>query len=209
MITEEKFLKALEELRKTSTKRNFSQTVDLIINLKEFDVRREAFSLFVQAPHKVKERKVAGFFEKKSNFIDTIIKDEFVRFKEKKDFKKLAESYDFFIANSKLMPSIATTFGRTLGPAGKMPSPQLGIIVDEDEKSIADIVKKINNTVKVKVKEPSIKIPVALESLKDSDIVGNLMTVYQKIIDTLPKKFDNVRNVKIKFTMSKPVGVEL
>jgi len=209
MAEEDSFLKAIGELRKISTKRKFDQTIDLIINLREFDVRREAFSLFVQVPNKVKDKKIAGFFEKKSKVIDTIIKDEFAGYKEKKDLKRLVGNYDFFIANAKLMPAIATTFGRTLGPAGKMPSPQLGILVSEDDNSVSEIVKKVNSTVKIKVKEPSLKIPIGVESLKDDQIMKNAVIVYNKILDTLPRKKDNIRNVKIKFTMSKPVNVEL
>jgi large subunit ribosomal protein L1 len=209
MADEDGFLKAITELRKTNTKRKFDQTIDLIVNLKDFDVRREAFSLFVQTPHMVKKRKVAGFFEKKSKFIDSFVKEEFPNFKEKKDLKKLVANYDFFVANAKLMPSVATTFGRTLGPAGKMPSPQLGILVSEEENVINDAIKKINQTAKIKVKEPSIKVPIGLESLKDDEIVKNCVAVYHKLIETLPRKKDNVRNVKIKFTMSSPVLVEI
>jgi len=209
MAIEENFLKAIQELRKTNVKRKFDQTIDLIVNLKDFDVRREAFSLFIQTPCLVKKRKVAGFFERKSKVIDSFIKDEFPNFKEKKDLKRLVGNYDFFVANAKLMPAVATTFGRTLGPAGKMPSPQLGILVSEEESAINDAIKKINHTAKVKVKEPSIKIPIGLESLKDDEAVKNCVAVYNKLIDTLPRKKDNVRNIKIKFTMSKPVIVEM
>ena len=41
--------------------------------------------------------------------------------------------------------------------------------------------------------------------LKDNDIVENLMTVYNKLVETLPRKKDNIRNVKIKLTMGKPL----
>ncbi|MBS3079358.1 hypothetical protein J4218_04505 [Candidatus Pacearchaeota archaeon] len=209
MSEEEGFLKAIQELRKISTKRKFDQTIDLIVNLKDFDVRREAFSLIVQVPFKVKDRKVAGFLEKKSKIVHTIVKEEFGNFKDKKDLKKLVGEYDFFISNAKLMPSVATTFGRTLGPAGKMPSPQLGIIVSEEDGMINDVVKKINHAAKIKVKEPSIKVPLGLESLKDDEIMKNCVAVYHKLIEILPRNKDNVRNVKIKFTMSKPILVEI
>jgi len=209
MNEEESFLKAIKQIRETNTKRKFDQTVDLIVNLKAFDVRREAFSLFINAPNKVKERKVGGFLEKKSKIIDTVTKEEFARFKEKKDFKKLARDYDFFIANAKMMPAVATSFGRVLGPVGKMPSPQLGIVVSEDENVITDLIKKINNTVKIKVKEPSIKVAIACESLTDEQIMRNAIAVYHKLIETLPRKRDNIRNVKIKLTMSPPAIVEI
>ena len=202
------FLKAIGDLRKNE-KKKFSQSIDLIINLKEFDVRREAFNTFITLPVKLKDKKVLGFFEKNSNLIDTIKKDDFSRYKEKKDIKKLIKKYDFFISNAKLMPAVATAFGRVLGPSGKMPSPQLGILPSEDDKIVQAIVDKINSTIRVRVKEPSIKIAIAKESQKDEDIVKNASAAYHKILESLPRQKDNVRNVKIKFTMTKPVLVEL
>ncbi len=209
MSDEETFLKAIEKLKESKDKKNFDQTIDLIINLKNFDVRREAFSVFIEVPNKIKEKKIAGFFEKDSKIVDTIKKDDFGKYKEKKDIKKLIKNYDFFIANAKLMPSIATAFGRVLGPAGKMPSPQLGVLPSEDENVINALKTKIDSTVRVRVKEPSIKIGIGKESLSNEQILRNILTVYNKVCETLPKKKENIRNVKIKLSMGKPVLVEV
>jgi ribosomal protein L1 len=59
------------------------------------------------------------------------------------------------------------------------------------------------------VKEPSIKVGVGKESLKDEDLLNNILAVYKKILESLPRGKDNVRNVKVKFTMSKPLSVTL
>lgn len=209
MSDQEKFLKAIEKIKASEKKVNFDQTVDLIINLKEFDVRKNAFNLFIQVPNKIKDKKIAGFFEKKSSLIDTITKEEFVKFKEKKEIKKLVRAYDFFVSNAKLMPAVATSFGRVLGPAGKMPSPQLGIVPLEDEKMIKSIIDKINFSVRIIVKEPSIKMGIAKQSLTNEQIMQNAISVYNKILESLPRGKDNVRNVKIKLTMDKPVLVEI
>jgi len=209
MGIEDNFNNALKELRKTEKKSKFDETVDLIINLKNFDARKDAFSIFLEMPVKIKEKKIAGFFEKDSKVIDTIKKEDFPRYKEKKDARRLVKDYDFFIANAKLMPSIATSFGRVLGPAGKMPSPQLGILTSEDDNAIRQLNERINSTIRVRAKEPSIKIGIAKESFKDENIIKNAVFAYQRVVETLPKKIDNVRNVKIKFTMGKPVPVKL
>jgi len=209
MITEDNFASAVKKLRESKEKKTFDQTIDLIINLKNFDVRREAFNTFIQVPYKIKEKKIAAFLEKESKVIDTIKKDDFPRYKDKKDMKKLVKQYDFFMANAKLMPSVATSFGRVLGPVGKMPSPQLGVLMSEDEEVIKTLLAKINSTVRVRVKEPSIKIGIAKESLTDDQIVKNAFAVYQKIQELLPRKIDNVRNIKIKFTMGKPTNVDM
>jgi len=207
MSEEDKFLKAFEKLRESEKKRNFDQTVDLIINLKEFDVRRYSFNIFIQLPFKIKDKKIAGFFENESKLVSTIKKDDFPKYKEKRDIKKLLKQYDFFIANAKLMPAVATAFGRILGPAGKMPSPQLGILPSEDEKIIQGLISKINKTIRLRVKEPSIKIGIGRESLSNDELVKNAIAAYHKILENLPKKKDNVKNIKIKFTMDRPVNV--
>jgi large subunit ribosomal protein L1 len=208
-MADAKFLEAVKEIRKSEKKVNFDQTVDLIINLKNFDIRREAFSLFISVPHIVKKRKIAGFLEKDSSVIDTIKKEDFPRYKEKKDIKELVGKYDYFIASMKMMPAIATSFGRVLGPAGKMPSPQLGVLMAEDEKSIATLIEKINTTVRLKVKEPSIKVPIGKQSMKDEQIAENAEVVYKKVLDALPRRNESIRSILVKFTMDKPAKVQL
>jgi large subunit ribosomal protein L1 len=207
MTDEDKFLSAVKELRKTEVKRTFDQSVDIIVNLREFDVRREAFSTFIKVPHKIKERKIAAFLEKESKAVDTIKKEEFPRYKEKKDIRRLVKSYDFFISSAKLMPAVATTFGRALGPAGKMPNPQLGIITAEDDNTLKQIRESVNSTVKIKVKEPSIKALIGKQSLTDQQLADNAMAVYNKLVETLPKGKENISSILIKLSMDKPVKI--
>lgn len=210
MEIKDSFLKAVNKLREDNKKeRKFDQTLDIIVNLKNFDVRKQSFNIFINLPNKIKDKKIAGFFEKDSKLIDVIKKDNFLMYKNKKDIKKLVKNYDFFLANSKLMPLVATNFGRFLGPKGKMPSPQLGILINEEESLIKNTIEKINKSVRIIVKQPSIKAGVAKLSLENEKIVENLISVYNQILNSLPKGIDNVRNVKIKLTMSKPVAVEI
>ena len=106
------------------------------------------------------------------------------------------------------MPAVATTFGKFLGPLAKMPSPQLGIIANVDDKAITPLLDRINKTVKVRSKEASIKISVGKEDMKDDEVTGNISAVYNALLKALPRGKDNIKNIKIKFTMSKPVKVE-
>lgn len=198
---------ALEALRKEE-KRKFNQSIDLIVNLKGVDLKRTSISTVVTIPHKIKDKKVCAFLEHKSQFIDAITKPEFEKFRDKKSLKNLVKEYDFFISIAPLMPSVATTFGKILGPSGKMPSPQLGIIPNESEAAIKAIVERISKSVKIRAKEPSIKLCIGKESMKDEDIIANIKAVYEGIISLLPGKKDNVKSVLIKLSMSKPLKVE-
>ena len=66
MELELKLKKALEELRKNEEKK-FDQTVDLIVNLQKFDIKRNSLNIFTQVPHKIKNLRVCGFLEAKNN----------------------------------------------------------------------------------------------------------------------------------------------
>ena len=200
--------KGLSELRKTK-ERKFDQTVDLIVNLQKFDVKKNNLNLFVSVPHKVKDKKIAGFLEIKNKDVETITPDEFKKYSDKAKMKHLVSTYDFFIAQASLMPNVATNFGRVLGPTGKMPSPQLGIILNADEKTINELKNKINTSIKIKVKEPSIKIPIGKQSMKDEDIIENVMSVYNLLLKTLPRNKENIKNIEINFTMTKPYKIYL
>jgi large subunit ribosomal protein L1 len=208
MEFEEQLKKALEELRKEK-ERKFDQTIDLIINLQKFDIKKHQLNLFLTVPYASKNKKIAGFFETKNKNIDTITPEEFKKYSNKKALKKLVKTYDFFIAQGSLMPKVATTFGRVLGPAGKMPSPQMGLVMNVDDKEIEALKKKINNTIKVKIKEASIKLAVGKQSMADSEIIENISAVYSGVIKELPRNKENVKNIEIKFTMTKPQKIVL
>lgn len=208
MEIKEHLKKSLEELRKTE-KGKFDQTVDLIINLQKFDVKKNQINLFVNAPHNIKNKKIAGFLEAKNKNIDTITFEEFRKYSDKKELKKLVKKFDFFISQASLMPKVATTFGRVLGPAGKMPSPQIGIILNTDDKTINELKSKINNSVKIRIKEASIKLPIGKQSMKDEEIIENILAVYNAVVKEMPKNLENIKNIEIKFTMSKPQKIKV
>ena len=61
MDLEKDLKKALEELRKEK-KRKFNQTVDLIINLQKYNIKKNPLNLFIQLPYKIKEKKIWFFY---------------------------------------------------------------------------------------------------------------------------------------------------
>ena len=200
---QEQLKTALFELRK-GKERKFDQTVDLIVNLQKFDVKKNQVNIFVSVPHKVKNKKIAGFLESKNPNVETITQAEFKSYVDKKKLKNLVNKFDFFIAQASLMPKVATTFGRVLGPAGKMPSPQLGIILDANDKTINEIREKVDNSVKIRTKEASIKLAVGKQSMKDEELIENIMVIYNAILKELPREKENIKNIELKFTMTKP-----
>jgi large subunit ribosomal protein L1 len=202
-----KLKEALAEIRKEEAKK-FEQGIDLIVNLKGVDPKRDNVNVILTVPHKIREKKVCAFLKEKSELVDVIKEPDFAKYKEKKMLKNLIKKYDFFIATAPLMPKVATVFGKILGPAGKMPSPQLGVLMQENDVTIKATLQKIENSIKVRMKEPSIKVSAAREKMKDEEIIANIESIYKGIENALPKKRDNVKNIMIKLTMGKPVKVE-
>ncbi len=196
---------ALVELRKEK-KRKFTQTVDLVMNLKNFDVRKEALNTFIEVPHG-REKKLAAFFAKRSKLIDTITEEDFVKYKEMKDIKKLAKKYDAFIAVAPMMGKVATKFGRVFGPMNRMPSPQAGIIPQETDEMVNMMITKMNKAIRVKNKEMAIKLPVGNEGMSDDEISENITAAIKGLEKKLPRGKDNIKEVLIKFTMTKPIAV--
>jgi large subunit ribosomal protein L1 len=208
MEIKEQLQKTLAELRKEK-QRKFDQTLDLIINLQKFDIKKHQLNILITLPHKIKDKKIAGFLETKKEGIDTITQEEFKKYADKKKLKNLVKKYDFFIAQASLMPKVATTFGRVLGPTGKMPSPQLGILVNAGDNAINDLKKKINNILKIKIKEASIKVPVGKQSMKDQELIENILAIYNSILKELPRDKENIKNIELKFTMTKPQKIKI
>jgi large subunit ribosomal protein L1 len=197
---------ALAELRKEENKRKFVQTVDLVINLQNFDVRKEALNTFITIPHP-SEKKIAAFLTKKSELVDTITESGFVKYKDNKDIKKLSKQYDAFMAVAPMMGKVATKFGRVLGPVGKMPSPQAGIITKETDEAISGMLDKMKKSVRIRTKEKSIKLKIGNEKMSDSDLKENIEATLEAIEKTLPRGKESMKNALVKLTMSKPIKI--
>ncbi|MEK6811506.1 MAG: ribosomal L1 domain-containing protein [Nanoarchaeota archaeon] len=200
--------KAISELRALK-ERKFDQTFDLIVNLKGMDFRKTNLSFVVSVPNKVKEKTVCAFLNEKSDIVPTITKPEFARYNDKLAMKNLVKKYDFFIAHASLMPSVASSFGKVLGPTGKMPSPQLGVMMKDNAEEIKNTLVKISKSAKIRVKEANVKIAVGKLSMADDKVIENIKSIYEGIVQALPLKVDNVKNVLIKLTMTKPIEVQV
>ena len=76
----------LAELRK-GKERKFEQSIDLIINLKNVDLKRDQINIIVNLPHRVKDKKVCGFLAEKSKLVKTITEPEFKKYGDIKELK--------------------------------------------------------------------------------------------------------------------------
>ncbi|HJN56795.1 MAG: 50S ribosomal protein L1 [Candidatus Woesearchaeota archaeon] len=200
----------LKDLKENSPKRNFKQSIDLILNLKGLDLKKAEHQINMFAMlHYNTGRKISVCAligpelesRAKETCDEVILLDQFAKFKDKKEIKKLAGKHDFFIAQANIMPKIATVFGRFLGPKGKMPNPKIGCILPPNA-NVKPLIEKLKKTVSLATKnEPTVKCRVGKEEMSDDEVVDNIITVYNTIIHKLPNEKQNVKSAMLKLTM--------
>lgn len=212
-MDKKQILSALKKV-KEGKKRNFSQTYDLVINLKNLDLKKpeEKVDLFLTLPYqRGKDIKICALIDKDlsqeaKQCEHFILKDDFSAYaKKQKNIKKLAKEYDFFIAQANIMPDIAKTFGKVLGQRGKMPNPKSGCIVPP-KSSLKPIIERLKKMVRVRTNnELIVRAAVGKEEMKDEEIVANIEYVYNNVLRVLPEDVKDIKSVLIKLTMGKPV----
>ncbi|MBR9691513.1 50S ribosomal protein L1 [Candidatus Woesearchaeota archaeon] len=209
--------KSIEELKK-SNKRNFKQTFDLIIVLKSLNLKKpeDQIEFYHQMHYSVgKQIKICALVgpelagQAKELFDTTIHIDDFPKYaKDKKLLKKAGAEHDFFVAQATIMPQVATTFGKILGPKGKMPNPKAGCVVPPNA-NLKPLVEKLKKTVRIAAKTiPMIQLAVGKEDSKEEEVIDNILTTYNDLVHRLPGGKNNIKRVLLKLTMSKPVKLE-
>ncbi|MBI2670498.1 50S ribosomal protein L1 [Candidatus Woesearchaeota archaeon] len=210
------FLNSIKKLKEVSPKREFTQSIDLIVNLKAIDLKKpeHKVDIFITLPYsKGKPVKICGLVgnelatQSKTVLDKTITNEEFKKYNEKKTIKKLASEFDFFVAQANLMAQIATVFGKTLGPRGKMPNPKAGCVVPGTAQ-LMPLKEKLQKTIHLQTKnEASIKASIGVEAMNDSDLSENAFSAVNSIIHVLPQEQSNIKSVILKTTMGPPVIV--
>ncbi len=206
-------LEALKTLRESQKKRNFSQSADLIVNLRDLDLKKpeEQVDIFAVLHHHTgKKKKICALVgpelmdEAKANCDKAIMVDDFDTYaKDKKLTKNLARQFDFFIAQANIMPKVAAAFGKILGSRGRMPNPKAGCVVPP-KTALKPLYEKLQNTTRISAKlSPMIQVFVGKDTLKDEEIADNIIDIVTQLEAKLPKGKNNIRNAFVKFTMSK------
>lgn len=184
-------------------KRNFSQTFDLIVNLKLMDTRKaenKINEIFMLPKGRGKDASVILFSDSAKDVgcevygasdIEKLAKD-------KRALRKMSNNVDFFFAEPKLMPIIGKMLGAVLAPRGKMPTVAAG--------DIKGLVERSKKSVRLRVKDaPVIQSLVGVDSMKDEDVTENIEALINFLEKRLPKGKNNIGKIIVKTTMGKTV----
>jgi len=191
-------LDAVKEAKTKSGQKKFNQTIELIIDIKEIDMKAPEGRIqqVVELPHvTAKPNAQAELVIEKADLEGLAGK--------KKELRKLANNYDVFISEAPLMPSVGRIFGPALGPRGKLPVPV------PPTADIASLIAKHRKTVVVKMRnQPIIQCSVGTEDMKDEELVANIQAVLRVLEGKLKRGFKNIKFAFIKTSMGEPVKIK-
>ena len=196
--------KVLEESKKLD--RKFKENIDLVFNLKNIDlsIPKNRVDEEIILPHgRGKEAKVAIFASgqlavSSKKHVDLLIKPEQIEdlSGDKKKFKKLVDTHDFFLAEAPLMPTIGKSLGTVLGPRGKMPKPV------PPQADVSGMVKNLRKTIKVRSKSnKTFHTTAGNVDMSKEHISENINAIMKRVEAALERGKMNIGSVYIKTTM--------
>ncbi|MCS7115073.1 MAG: 50S ribosomal protein L1 [Nitrososphaerota archaeon] len=215
-IEQKTILTAVKEAKEKSEKRNFTQSVELVLNLQDIDMKspegRIQENIELPYPPKGKTNKICVFATgelalkaKKANAELVVDRTELEGLAgNKKELRKIANEYDFFLAEASLMPLVGKIFGAVLGPRGKMPIPV------PPTADIESLINKYRRTVVVRMRnQPLIQCRVGTEDMKEEEIAENIQAILRVVEGKLKKGIKNIKSLCVKTTMGVPVKIKL
>ena len=206
-IDKKSILTAVREAKKSTKKRKFSQTIDLIVNLKDIELKKpeNRINELVELPHppkpKIKFIVFAGgdlaLRAKKAGADRVLMREDIERLaSDKKGAKKLIEDTDFFLAETSLMATVGKILGPILGPRGKMPTPV------PPTAPIDAIINRHKTSVRIRIREqPNTQIGIGTEEMSDEMLTDNIQAVVSLLERKLPRGSRNIQSVSVKTTM--------
>lgn len=216
MVSKNQVLDQISKARSGDySKRNFQQSFELILKLKDIDVKKTDLNIneVVFLPNKLSAQAKVCVFATGDNALraqragaDRVIENaELDRLaSEKRTAKKLAREYQFFLADTSMMPKIGRVLGPYLGPKGRMPTPV------PPNAPLESMLNRYRTAVRIKSRGSlSVAGKVGDESLNDANVADNAMAVISQVEKKLPNGGRNIQSLTLKKTMGKLVKAKV
>jgi large subunit ribosomal protein L1 len=210
LLSNQQLAELVKKGKEQSKDRKFTQSVEVILKLKDLDPKKTDLNIneIVYLPHPMTEKSKVCFIgsgdmalraknAKVDNVVDPSQLENYAG--SKKDAKKLARAYDFFLADTALMPRVGKILGQSLGPKGKIPTPV------PNNAPIEAIIQRMRTAVRLRSRG---SLGVAGKAgdvkLSESDLAENILAVVQAAQKKLPNGDRNIKTIMVKTTMGKP-----
>mmetsp|Transcript_26710 Transcript_26710/g.55762 ORF Transcript_26710/g.55762 Transcript_26710/m.55762 type:complete len:231 (-) Transcript_26710:126-818(-) len=192
-------------------KRNFVETVEAQISLKNYDPQRDKrFSGTFKLPTVPRPNLKCCVLGNARDVetaqrlnIDAMSVEDLKKLnKNKKLVKKLAKRYDFFVASDNMIKQVPRLLGPGLTKAGKFPA-VLASGEDMQEK-----VDELKATIKFQMKKVMcLNVSVGNVSQDKKDIIVNIQLAANFLASLLKKNWQNIGGIYIKSTMGPPTQI--
>jgi len=208
-----KIKQAVKEALAEAPSRKFRESVDLAINLHNIDMSQPANRVDVEIilPHGRGEvAKIAVFAAGETALLakgagaDMVIAPEEIKAmgEDKRQARKVAEEFEFFIAETQYMPSIGKSLGPILGKRGKMPTPL------PPTGDVTAMINRLINLVRIRSKDKStFHFRVGRADMDELQLAENIESVVTKLEQTLKDGRQNLKSVFVKTTMGPAIRV--
>ncbi|MDD4251399.1 MAG: hypothetical protein PHX27_04375 [Candidatus ainarchaeum sp.] len=214
MMREKDALQALKKIKEISKPRKFVQSIEMMINFTGLDMKKpqNQVNLKVELPNSTGKgsgkicvfTKTDEFAKSIKSKVDLIILETDIE-AISKDKQKIANilTFDALFAEGSAMLNVAKFLGQQLAPKGKMPKPITNLNYFED------MLAKARTQVTVSNKKgkfmPVVHTVVGREGMDDKLVVQNMLAIYKTVLESLPQKKQNIKNVYVKLSMGAPV----
>lgn len=199
----------IKQAKEARGQRKFKQSLEMIMVFRDIDVKKGfAINETVQLPKTGSPSTVCvmasgdmGIKAKGAKADMVVDTDELNRLgANKRESRKFINKYDFFLADTQLMPVVGKVLGQILGPRGKMPTPV------PFNAPIESFLERFRSSIRVRVRGSlSMSCKIGDESMDDADLAANALAVYGTVEKKLPNGDKNVKKIMIKSTMGKIV----
>ncbi|MBI3841444.1 MAG: 50S ribosomal protein L1 [Thaumarchaeota archaeon] len=210
MLSNQQFAELAKKGKDQASERKFTQSVEVILTLKEVDPKKTDLNVneIVYLPHPTKKQAKICFIgsgdlalRAKAAKADLVMDPSKLENYggSKRDAKKLARSYDFFLADTALMPRIGKVLGQALGPKGKIPTPV------PPNASVEGMITRMRTAVRVRSRGSlGIMAKAGDSTLTEPQLVENMLAVVNAVAKKLPNGDKNIKTIMVKTTMGKP-----
>ncbi len=210
MISEPQLVEMIKEAKSADKERKFTQALELIMVFKDIDVKKGfAVNETVQLPKKTGSPAAVcvmasgdmGLKAKNANADKVISQEELNQLgTNKRASRKFINQYDFFLADTKLMPVVGKVLGQVLGPRGKMPTPV------PFNAPIESFLTRFRESIRVRTRASlSLSCKIGDEKMEDADLAANAHAVIGAVEKNLPNWDKNIRRIMVKTTMGKVI----
>ena len=192
--------------------RNFRETVDLAINLRDLDLddpsnrvdrsivlprgtgRDTQIVVFAEGETAIRAEEVADRVLDSDDLSDLA--------DDQNEARDLANETDFFIAETDMMQAIGRDLGTVLGPRGKMPTP---LQPDDD---VVETVNRMKNSIQLRSRDRrTFHARVGADNMDAEDIADNIGVIRRRLEADLEKGPQNIDSIYVKTTMGPAMEV--